>query len=625
MPTTAKCVQALVSAVVLVCLLAAMAAAETLLVIEPTPQQPRNSEGDLIELKDGRLCLIYTRFTGGASDNAAADLAMRTSADDGKTWSEDKIVVPSEGGCNVMSVSLLRLANGEIALFYLRKTSLSDCRPILRISRDEAETFSEPTVCIADEVGYYVLNNDRAVQLSGGRLVLPVALHNQPGWEKPDWAGTIMCYLSDDNGKTWRWSKGSLVGKRPGGRITFQEPGVVELKDGRLMMFIRTDGGSQFLSYSADGGETWTEAVPSALASPVSPATIERIPWSGELLCVWNDHSGAHPFPKGRRTPLCAAISDDEGQTWGKSRVIEDEPDGWYCYTAMAFHKDRVLLAYCAGDRHVGGLSRLKVRSLSKDWLRQCADEGRLGNDSGALLDPCLDYGRSFVNTKAVWNSPRFWVESRCRIVDPKAGVTEEYWQCGSCKSENTFGESNLLLVPNYDFLPIFGQRDCVVFRRHAQATEGYRSVIKIEDAWGGVVPCLRRFRGRVLASPDDVRRAIDAGQPIIAQTELRDEGSGRTAVLEYSVKTINWHREKKIWQVDTGPVAWPDLSVPADQWSEKLQLAYVVFRAPDWADVVIEQPTPVMQGETKIGEVYHYSGIQHVDARNVLIACEEP
>jgi hypothetical protein len=37
----------------------------TLLVIEPSEEQPRNSEGDIVRLKDGRLCLVYTRFTGG--------------------------------------------------------------------------------------------------------------------------------------------------------------------------------------------------------------------------------------------------------------------------------------------------------------------------------------------------------------------------------------------------------------------------------------------------------------------------------------------------------------------------------------------------------------------------------
>ncbi len=343
--------------------------AESLLLIEPSIENPRNSEGDIIELKDGRLCLIYTRFTGGSGDHAAADLVRRISEDGGRTWSDDSIVVQHPGGLNVMSVSLLRLRNGRIALFYLRKTSKEDCRPVMCLSTDETETWSGPSVCIADEVGYYVLNNDRAVQLSTGRLILPVAWHQGPG--KPrDTAGVIMCYLSDDDGVIWRRSKDSFKGYGPDGqRIILQEPGVVELKDGRLMMFIRTDAGSQYICYSRDGGESWSKAQPSNLISPLSPASIKRIPWTGDLLCVWNDHSGIHGYPAGRRTPLCAAVSSDEGNTWSKSRILEGNPDGWYCYTAVTFVQDRALLAYCAGDKEVGGLNRLKVLALSRDWL----------------------------------------------------------------------------------------------------------------------------------------------------------------------------------------------------------------------------------------------------------------
>ena len=350
--------------------------AETLLVINPSKEFPRNSEGDIIELKDGRLCLIYTRFTGGSSDHAAADLVMRTSDDDGRGWSDDRMVVRHPDGLNVMSVSLLRLRSGEIALFYLRKTSKEDCRPLMCLSIDEAETWSPPTVCITDKVGYYVLNNDRAMQLQSGRLILPVAWHQGPG-EPRDTAGVIMCYLSDDNGKTWRRSKDSFKGYKPDGqRITVQEPGVVELKDGRLMMYMRTNAGSQYVCYSHDDGETWSKSQPSSLASPLSPASIKRSPWTGDLLCVWNDHSGTHKFPAGRRTPLCLTISQDEGKTWNRSRIIESNPDGWYCYTAITFVQNGTILAYCAGDKEVGGLNRLKVQMLSREWLgRQAQGE----------------------------------------------------------------------------------------------------------------------------------------------------------------------------------------------------------------------------------------------------------
>ena len=294
--------------------------AQTMLLIEPSEAFPRHSEGDIVELKDGRLCLIYTRFNGGAGDHATADLVKLLSADGGKTWSEPEVLVRQTGGLNVMSVSLLRLDNGAIALFYLRKTSKEDCRPVMSLSTDEGRTWSEPIVCITDEVGYYVMNNDRAVQLSSGRLILPVAWHQGPG--KPrDNNGVIMAYLSDDRGRTWRRSTDVFKGFEPDGRrVLLQEPGVVELKDGRLMMFIRTDSGSQYICYSPDDGETWSKVGPSALASPRSPASIERVPWTGDLVCVWNDHSGRHEFPKGRRTPHCIAISRDEGATWGPSQ-----------------------------------------------------------------------------------------------------------------------------------------------------------------------------------------------------------------------------------------------------------------------------------------------------------------
>ena len=345
---------------------------ETVLVIEPNEQQPRNSEGDIIELKDGRLCLIYSRFTVGGSDHAAADLAMRISSDGGRTWSDDSIAIANESGMNVMSVTLLRLLNGDIALFYLQKQAIVDCRPVMRVSSDECETWSDPVLCITDEVGYYVLNNDRVKQLDGGRLIVPVALHNTPEQKIPDWRGLIMCYLSDDGGGTWHRSRDPQMGYAPTGeRITVQEPGVLLLKDGRLLMWCRSGGDYQYCSYSEDDGETWSKLKPSTLASPVSPASIKRIPWTGDLMCVWNDHSGLHPFRPVLRSPLCLAVSRDDGLTWTPSIILENDPERCYCYTTITFVGDRVLLAYCAGDKKVGDANRLRIVALSKDWLQE--------------------------------------------------------------------------------------------------------------------------------------------------------------------------------------------------------------------------------------------------------------
>ncbi len=43
--------------------------------LPPSINNPRNSEGDFIPLKDGLIMFVYTRFTGGTADDSRADLA----------------------------------------------------------------------------------------------------------------------------------------------------------------------------------------------------------------------------------------------------------------------------------------------------------------------------------------------------------------------------------------------------------------------------------------------------------------------------------------------------------------------------------------------------------------------
>ena len=335
--------------------------------LPPSKDNPRNSEGSFVSLKDGRVLFVYTHFTGGGGDHDAAYLAGRYSSDGGRTWTqEDRTVVANEGGMNVMSVSLLRLQSDELALFYLLKNSEHDCRPVMRLSRDEGETWGSPVLCVTDEVGYYVLNNDRTIQLKNGRLLLPLCLHSVQGAEKMDWQGTLMCYLSDDDGKTWRRSKTAQKGYDAAGkRITTQEPGVVELKDGRVMMFIRASGGCQYLAYSSDGGDTWSAPAASDIKSPVSPASIKRLPSTGDLLLVWNDHAHIPPSLANRRVPLSTAISKDDGKTWQHVKVLEGNPKGHYCYIAVYSVDDSVLFGYCA----MSGLAHSRVTRIPVSWL----------------------------------------------------------------------------------------------------------------------------------------------------------------------------------------------------------------------------------------------------------------
>ena len=73
---------------------------EIVLRLQKGEDNPRNSEGDFVELKDGRILFVYSHYYGeSTSDHATAYLASRVSSDRGRTWSpQDKLVIDNEGG-----------------------------------------------------------------------------------------------------------------------------------------------------------------------------------------------------------------------------------------------------------------------------------------------------------------------------------------------------------------------------------------------------------------------------------------------------------------------------------------------------------------------------------------------
>ena len=232
-----------------------------------------------------------------------------------------------------------------------------------------------------------------------------------------------------------------------------------------------------------------------------------------------------------------------------------------------------------------------------------------------------LDYGRSFLSGVAEWNRVRFWVESRTRIVDTRTGAQEDFLQCASCKSEDTFAAKDLFLADNYDFLPIFGPTHGVIFRRKAAASAPgrYRDVRPSDKMWDGQTMRLRVAKGaKLLTTTAAIRRATHAGQPLVAQTEFASESTGLRAIVEYPVKTMNIHDTKDLYQVDTGPVAFPDLARRWERLADSLSLAFAAFNAPGFTDFVLETETPIAGGAAR---VEHYSKRVTVNGVNRVFA----
>lgn len=346
--------------------------------LPPGADNPRNSEGDFLRLRDGRIVFAYSRYTGDdREDDCPCDIAAVYSSDGGKHFGSPRILVRAaeHGVCNSMSVSLLRMQNGDVGLFYLVKDDINGTsRYVLRRSTDELQTLQPPVQCLPQtETGlYYVVNNCRVLRMTDGRILIPAAVH-QVGPDGAAYYAQSVFYVSADDGYTF-----SLCGKPlccpVSSETGLQEPGLLELSGGVLFAHFRTDLFCQYACVSADGGASWSAPQPSAFSSPESPMKLARNPYSGKVYAIWNpvpEYDGRNADPPcmwitAGRTPLVMADSDD-GIRFGEPVMLEDDPCRGFCYPAIFFlDAQQMLLSYCSGGKADSAcLCRTTIRHIT--------------------------------------------------------------------------------------------------------------------------------------------------------------------------------------------------------------------------------------------------------------------
>ncbi|MDP7396308.1 MAG: hypothetical protein QF541_05540 [Lentisphaeria bacterium] len=224
-------------------------------------------------------------------------------------------------------------------------------------------------------------------------------------------------------------------------------------------------------------------------------------------------------------------------------------------------------------------------------------------------------------------NNVRIPVECRAQVTDVGTGETAEYVLGASCKGEQVWVKKDIWHQPNADMCVFASQDQLVICKQWDRCDKGVmlypeslgaqpeRQTVDPLEAFHTFSIDLKTRPGRELDSVAETVEALFSETPVVSRTEYAADS--HRVVLEYPVKAVNFSEREKYWQVDTGPVLYADFSKGHNSPIEVFELAYVAHNCPDWAEFIVNVPTPVADGIS----VRHYSQSERVDAKNSMIA----
>jgi len=325
-----------------------------------TPGNPRHDHQLIFALDDKRHMLVWSEYyadrpslvrrtpkdrTGAAHDGMPCRISAKITDDAGRTWSDPFILQENLWRKNVKHPNLIRLSEKDLIFTCTGWDSGPSRNVYCKRSSDNGERWTEVERISKD--GHYCNNAGFAFRMSTGRIILPA--HAPGGGGEFDDKGPghrqvgtknlhAFMYYSDDGGKTWQTSADTMTAKGRG----CHEPNIIERKDGSLLAFLRNTNQRIYRSVSEDAGVHWSKPEPTDLPAPEAPSIMRRMP-TGDILLLWNNVASKSNWP---RTPLTAAISTDEGKTWGHFKDIDNRSGHDAAYPDVAFIGDEAVVTY---------------------------------------------------------------------------------------------------------------------------------------------------------------------------------------------------------------------------------------------------------------------------------------
>jgi len=311
------------------------------------PNRAAGNDGIALEARVQAMSRIkaapYTRLADGSAITVEDKFAHIT-PDDGQTWLEPIPLFPNGPDLKVSNERvLIRTRDGAIILAFMNLNSRNwgwddeknapDREVRLDVwtvrSLDEGRTWQD-----AQRVqgGWCGAIRD-IIQTSSGRVVFTAQIlaDNPP-------RHVTRAYSSDNDGKTWKAANILDLGGH-GHHDGAIEATIVERRNNRIWMLLRTNLDYFWEAFSNDQGRYFREMRPTTIDASSSPAYLTRLE-SGRLAMTWNrlylegkdtanrrGGSLSESEASWERSELSIAFSDDDGATWTDPVVIARHKD----------------------------------------------------------------------------------------------------------------------------------------------------------------------------------------------------------------------------------------------------------------------------------------------------------
>lgn len=319
----------------------------------------------IITAKNGTVIAAIDERVPSLADlnrNKNINIAVRLSKDNGETWSEPTLAVDFPDGQSGSDPSLVVDGKtGDIFLFY-NYMDLNKEPNVFYLhyvkSNDNGETWGEP-VDITDQIAKEEWKKDFKFITSGRGVytrngkILHTLVNLKHG---------LHIFGSDDHGKSWYLIDTPI---KPA-----DESKIIELSNGNWMINSRVNSRTdkfRYIHISSNKGKTWKTLPDKKLVDPGCNGSIisyscKRTGGDKNRLLFSNANSA-----KGREN-LTVRVSYDDGKTWKYSKVIYSGPSAYSDLTVLPNGDIAVFF-------EKGGYKSNEVVIFSLEWLTDGKDK----------------------------------------------------------------------------------------------------------------------------------------------------------------------------------------------------------------------------------------------------------